>query len=258
MTRKHAAWIAGGLCAAGIVLLAAMRHQLKEPMLITVQSESVTVAEIAAETAPLRSPDPKPLTRTTPAETICHTTVTEYKITAPDRNLNTADAAALKRVSGVGDVLAAEIVAYRESIGGFTRRAQLLEISGIGEALAARIMSEFEIPDELPPDEPDEPDKPDEPAEQGDPPEPASPANAEAPAETQAQETYDLNTVTKEQLMQLPDMTESAADAILKLREQLRGYQHLNELIFVKELEPDYIRDVLFERLYLADGQTTE
>ena len=247
MTRKHAAWITGGLCAAGIVLLAATRHQLKEPMLITVQSESVTVAEIAAETAPLRSPDPKPLTRTTPAETICHTTVTEYKITAPDRNLNTADAAALKRVSGVGDVLAAEIIAFRESIGGFTSRAQLLEIRGIGADLAERIMTEFAIPDE----------QPEEPATAE---EPDMPGYAEAPAETQAQipERFNLNTVTKEQLMQLPGMSESAADAILSLRERLNGYQNLNELIFAEGLDPAYIRDVLSERLYLPDAEKTE
>lgn len=247
MKRAHAAWITGGLCAAGIVLAAAKLQQPEEPVLVTMQTESMSVAEITAETAPLKSPDPNPETKITPAETICHTTITESEITTPDHNLNTADAAALKRVSGVGDVLAAEIIAFRESIGGFTSRAQLLEIRGIGAELAERIMTEFAIPDEQP-EEPVTAEEPD------------MPGYAEAPAETQAQipERFNLNTVTKEQLMQLPGMTESAADAILSLRERLNGYQNLNELIFAEGLDPAYIRDVLSERLYLPDAEKTE
>lgn len=54
-------------------------------------------------------------------------------------NLNTADAAALQTLSGVGPVTAAAIIAYRTEHGPFTELAQLQEVSGIGPATFARL-----------------------------------------------------------------------------------------------------------------------
>lgn len=54
-------------------------------------------------------------------------------------NLNTADAAALEQLPGVGPVTAASIIAFREEHGGFTSVDQLLDVSGIGEATLAEI-----------------------------------------------------------------------------------------------------------------------
>lgn len=156
--------------------------------------------------------------------------------TTPDRNLNTADAAALKRVSGVGDILAEAIVAYRTQNGGFTRRAQLMEIDGIGERLMSRIMAEFEIPNELPP------------------------LVTTAPAVTTLPETttapvgyYDLNTVTREELLRIPGMTEEHADAILDVREKLHGYLSIYELDLIDGLGGDYILHELTKYLYVEN-----
>lgn len=49
-------------------------------------------------------------------------------------SVNTADAAALETVPGLGPVKAAAIVAFRDEIGGFESLEQLLEVSGIGPA----------------------------------------------------------------------------------------------------------------------------
>lgn len=54
-------------------------------------------------------------------------------------NLNTADAAALDTLPGVGPVTAAAILEWREQHGGFTAVEELLEVSGIGEATLAEI-----------------------------------------------------------------------------------------------------------------------
>lgn len=47
-------------------------------------------------------------------------------------NINTADAATLETLPGVGPALAARIVSWRERYGWFTSVDQLLEVSGIG------------------------------------------------------------------------------------------------------------------------------
>ncbi len=53
---------------------------------------------------------------------------------ASEINLNTADAAALDRLEGVGPVKAEAIVEYREANGPFGRVHDLTEVSGIGAA----------------------------------------------------------------------------------------------------------------------------
>lgn len=53
---------------------------------------------------------------------------------ASEINLNTADAAALDRLEGVGPVKAEAIVEYREANGPFGRVQDLTEVSGIGAA----------------------------------------------------------------------------------------------------------------------------
>lgn len=49
-------------------------------------------------------------------------------------NLNTADAAALEALPGVGPATAAAILEHRDKVGGFTSVEQLLDVPGIGEA----------------------------------------------------------------------------------------------------------------------------
>jgi competence protein ComEA len=61
-------------------------------------------------------------------------TMTDVKI-----SLNTADAAALQSLAGVGPVTAAAIIAYRTEHGPFTDLAQLEDVSGIGPATFARL-----------------------------------------------------------------------------------------------------------------------
>lgn len=49
-------------------------------------------------------------------------------------DLNTADAAALEQLPGVGPVTAAAIISYRDEAGGFSTVEELLEVDGIGPA----------------------------------------------------------------------------------------------------------------------------
>ena len=54
-------------------------------------------------------------------------------------NINTATAAQLQDLSGVGPVLAERIVAYRQENGAFTTIEQLLLVEGVGETLLENI-----------------------------------------------------------------------------------------------------------------------
>ncbi len=66
---------------------------------------------------------------------------------APDGpvDLNAADEAALDGLSGIGPVLAARIVEWREANGPFTTVEELGEVSGIGDALLARLRDQVKV-----------------------------------------------------------------------------------------------------------------
>lgn len=157
-----------------------------------------------------------------------------------ERNLNRAGADDLKRVAGIGNALAEAIIAERTALGGFTSRMELCEIKGIGEELMQRIMTEFEIPDE---------------AERAEPAEIAW-ENTDVP-ETSSEESiyyikiYDANTVTREELLTLPDMTAEMADAILTMRNNLKGYHGIYEISLAEEISGVYFENVLKQYLYV-------
>lgn len=60
-------------------------------------------------------------------------------------NVNTADETALEALNGVGPVLAAAIVAYREENGSFTSVDQLEEVSGIGPSTLEELRDQVTI-----------------------------------------------------------------------------------------------------------------
>lgn len=77
----------------------------------------VAEAEVAAAAAPRRASKPPP------ART----------------NLNTASAADLQRLPGIGPALAGRIIAYREAHGGFRSPEEVVEVKGIGEKTLAKL-----------------------------------------------------------------------------------------------------------------------
>jgi competence protein ComEA len=62
--------------------------------------------------------------------------------------LNNADTAELKKLTGIGPVLAARIVKYRDALGGFYSPHQLSEVYGISDSLV-QILSPFLVADTL-------------------------------------------------------------------------------------------------------------
>ena len=66
-------------------------------------------------------------------------------------NLNTATAEELTALPGIGEALAARIVAYREANGPFETVEEILEVSGIGEAKFADLEGRITVDGEQSP-----------------------------------------------------------------------------------------------------------
>lgn len=222
--------------AAGFCALCAVPQA---PVVMTYQTSS---AEKQTGTEPPAHSALTTTARTTAVTTVSVTAAVTETQAPPERNINLASESDLQRVPGIGAALAAAIVAYRTELGGFTYRAQLLDISGIGETLLERIMADFEIPDELPP-----PDVPDMPAPQD---VPDLPVVSDPPAEPEILR-YNVNTVTREELLTLPDMTEARADAILDLRCRLGEYHGIYEIMLADSISGEYFETVLHVYLYV-------
>ena len=143
MKHKWSVCITAGLTV--LLLIGAAGLYLERPrtaLEMTVKDEPSSAAESAAVQ----------VTALTTASTVKTQTETVTEVTKPvetalpEHDLNRASAADLMRVPGIGEALAAEIVAARTACGGFTSRTQLCEISGIGETLIARELNN--IPNE--------------------------------------------------------------------------------------------------------------
>jgi competence protein ComEA len=61
-------------------------------------------------------------------------------------NLNTATAAQLEALPGVGPAMAQRILEYRQKIGGFKKAEELMNVRGIGERAFLKLKSLVTVP----------------------------------------------------------------------------------------------------------------
>ena len=145
--------------------------------------------------------------------------------------LNQASFEELCTIPEIGEVTAQAILDYRNAVGGFQNREQLLQISGIGqktyEIILPYLYLEHEMPLETEPETEPVPETVPEPTE--------------PPPETSAPEipVINLNTATKEQLLLLPGCDEILAEKILSLRDNdIHVFHHILELNLLEEITP--------------------
>ena len=77
------------------------------------------------------------------------TATTTRKETRLNIELNAADSSLLTQLPGIGPVLAARTVKYRNRIGGFTNIAQLSEVYGINQDLVERLATQLSVDSSL-------------------------------------------------------------------------------------------------------------
>ena len=158
-TTTHPFVATTGARPPGVRVVVHVSGAVVRPGLVTVDGEPRVADVIAAAGGAIRSAD---LGRLNLAATVrdgehIHVPSTEDHVasaagvgaTAAAGNgidLNTADAATLEQLPGVGPVLAGRIVAHRDERGPFATVEDLLDVPGIGEAKLAMLRDDVTAP----------------------------------------------------------------------------------------------------------------
>ena len=177
-------------------------------------------------------------TRTAPEST----TPAAETVTFP-LELNAASAAELEQLPHIGAVLAERITAYRDQIGGFSNREQLLEVEGIGEATLYEIYDLLYLENETFPEPEPEPEPAGAPAPAAEPqPAETAPPATEPPAAAAPAVTFplDLNQATAAELEQIPEMQPELAEKIVAFRQQIQAFSSVYELLYVDGMTEAY------------------
>ncbi|MFR4393279.1 MAG: helix-hairpin-helix domain-containing protein [Ruminococcus callidus] len=140
-------------------------------------------------------------------------------------------------------VLAERITAYRDQIGGFSNREQLLEVEGIGEATLYEIYDLLYLENETFPEPEPEPEPAGAPAPAAAPqPAETAPPATEPPAAAAPAVTFplDLNQATAAELEQIPEMQPELAEKIVAFRQQIQAFSSVYELLYVDGMTEAY------------------
>lgn len=136
-------------------------------------------------------------------------------------------------VSGIGEVKADDIIAYRTALGGFSRVGQLKDIRGISDALYQRIIDYFYG------------EKPSEASEAAQP-QVTSPPETSAP-ETSAPETSVLSKKTESEKVTTTEPTEAAEE------EETETLERTMRSVAINSASADEIADALMIDINLAE-----
>ena len=154
-------------------------------------------------------------------------------------DINSATAEDLTQLSGIGEHLAAEIVAYREEHGRFLNIEELMNVSGIGEVTFANIREHVYVVDPVYTTAVTT-EKPTEPRTEA-----ATEAETEPLLTLEDVAPININTADIDTLVLLPHVDEDTAAEIVELREKLGHFSNTYELLYAKSLTQPEVADIL-------------
>lgn len=178
--------------------------------------------------------------RTTASKTTVHTSVSAAATTAcgiVSLDINTASADELKKLKGIGDVFAQEIISYRESSGGFRNIEEIMNVKGIGESIFADIRNHIYVADPVY-DTRDETPVSKEPAEE-------EPHEEEHTPTLEELAPININTADRDILLMLPHVDEDTADRMIEFRESTGGFRNEYELLLIEGLSHSDVDDII-------------
>lgn len=186
--------------------------------------------------------------KTTTRKTTSHTSRTTAVPTTAEfvrLDINSASADELTKLKGVGEVLAQEIISYRENSGGFRNIEEIMNVKGIGESIFADIRDHIYVIDPIY-DEPEE--------------EPVIGDTPDVEQETEHVPTLEelapinINTAEQDILTLLPHVDEEIADRIIDFRERAGGFRNEYELLLIDGLSRSDAAEIM-EYITIGDDE---
>lgn len=150
-------------------------------------------------------------------------------------DINSATVEDLMKIEGIGEKTAQNIIAYRESVGGFQYLEQLLYVDGIGETKFSRWLPYLTIEGKSSTSISD-----------------VATTTTVVQAPTALSGKMDLNRVTKEELMTINGVGEKLATSIILYREQIGAFSELEQLLEIDGIGEKRFA-VLCEHLQIYD-----
>ncbi len=152
-------------------------------------------------------------------------------------NINTADIDELMQINGIGEVIATEIISYREQNGGFRNIEEIINVYGIGEARFERMRNFIYVENPVYYDDTEVTEEETEPETFPEP-------ETEPEITLQDVAPININTADIELLTLLPYVDEQIAQDIITMREVLNGFSHVYELLYVEKLEQKEVAEM--------------
>lgn len=170
---------------------------------------------------------------TTSAKTVKTTNTTTAVAEKVYIDLNSADASEFTKLKGIGEVLADEIISYRETSGGFRNIEEIMNVNGIGEKIFSDIRDHIFVIDPVYDEEVQENED-------------ITDIEEVTEYEPTLEELapIDINTADIDTLMLLPHVDVDIANKIIDFREHTK-FQNVYELLLIEGLSQNYVGDIV-------------